>query len=114
VRAFIIVQALGKIGEVSAVEPPLDQLELEAFEDDFALRLVTPATPDVIENTCGKRATSPRFASAKTGAAATRRRRAGAGCAGTGCLRVCPNPGHPSTRDSARDTCASMFAVSTI
>src|SRR4051794_8616729 len=45
VRAFIIVQALGKIGDVSAVEPPLDQLELEAFEDDFALRIVTLATP---------------------------------------------------------------------
>lgn len=54
VRAFIIVQALGKIGEVAAVEPPLDQLELEAFESDFAVRLISPSTPDMIEATVRK------------------------------------------------------------
>jgi two-component system chemotaxis sensor kinase CheA len=54
VRAFIIVQALGKIGEVASVAPPLDELELEAFEDEFAVRIVTPATPDVLENTVRK------------------------------------------------------------
>jgi len=73
VRAFIIVQALGKIGEVSAVEPPLDQLELEAFEDDFALRLVTPATPDVIENTVRKAGDIAEVRVGEDGAAATRR-----------------------------------------
>ena len=73
VRAFIIVQALGKVGEVSAVEPALDQLELEAFEDDFALRLVTPATPDVIENAVRKAGDIADVRVGEDGAAATRR-----------------------------------------
>ena len=41
VRAFIIVQALGKIGEIVAVEPPLDDLQADGFDDDFAVRVVT-------------------------------------------------------------------------
>ena len=49
VRAFIIVQALNKVGEVAAVEPALDQLELEAFENDFAVRLLTPSPAAEIE-----------------------------------------------------------------
>ncbi len=41
VRAFIIVQALKKLGEVTAIEPSLDDLQAEGFEADFALRIVT-------------------------------------------------------------------------
>jgi two-component system chemotaxis sensor kinase CheA len=54
VRAFIIVQALNKVGEVTAVEPALDQLELEAFEDDFAVRLLTPSPNEEIEGAIRK------------------------------------------------------------
>jgi two-component system chemotaxis sensor kinase CheA len=49
VRAFIIAQGLKKIGEITAVEPSLDDLELEAFDRDFSLRLVTQASPTEIE-----------------------------------------------------------------
>ena len=49
VRAFIIVQSLGKIGEVTATEPVLDELQVEGFEADFALRLLSPASPAEIE-----------------------------------------------------------------
>jgi two-component system, chemotaxis family, sensor kinase CheA len=41
VRAYIIVQALGKLGHVAVVEPPIDILQSDGFEDDFALRLVS-------------------------------------------------------------------------
>jgi two-component system chemotaxis sensor kinase CheA len=44
VRAFIIVQSLAKLGEVTATEPALDDLQAEGFESDFALRLQT-STP---------------------------------------------------------------------
>jgi two-component system chemotaxis sensor kinase CheA len=65
VRAFIIVQALGKIGEVVAVEPPLEDLQADGFDDDFAVRLttsllvaeierVTRAAGDVIEVQVGE------------------------------------------------------------
>jgi two-component system, chemotaxis family, sensor kinase CheA len=46
VRAFIIVQSLAKLGEVTATEPTLDDLQAEGFESDFALRLQT-STPAV-------------------------------------------------------------------
>jgi two-component system chemotaxis sensor kinase CheA len=49
VRAFIIVQALGNLGEVAAVEPPLEALGADAFDDDFAVRLVSDASPADIE-----------------------------------------------------------------
>jgi two-component system chemotaxis sensor kinase CheA len=49
VRAFIIVQALGKLGEITAVEPSLDRLQADEFDDDFALRLVSNANPADIE-----------------------------------------------------------------
>ena len=49
VRAFIIVQALAKLGEIAGVEPSLDQLQADGFDEDFALRLVSKATPDEIE-----------------------------------------------------------------
>jgi two-component system chemotaxis sensor kinase CheA len=44
VRAFIIVQALSKIGEVTVVEPSLEELQADGFDDDFALRLVSPSS----------------------------------------------------------------------
>lgn len=49
VRAFIIVQALKKIGEVPIIEPALDQIEAEGFDADFALRLITTSTSAEIE-----------------------------------------------------------------
>jgi two-component system chemotaxis sensor kinase CheA len=49
VRAFIIVQTLAKIGEIVAVEPPLEDLQADAFDDDFAVRLVSSATVAEIE-----------------------------------------------------------------
>jgi len=45
VRAFIVVQALAKLGEVTSVEPPLEELQAEAFDLDFALRVLTAAGP---------------------------------------------------------------------
>jgi two-component system chemotaxis sensor kinase CheA len=49
VRAFIIVQTLGRIGEVSATAPDIEDLQVEAFDADFALRLLTPLSPADIE-----------------------------------------------------------------
>src|SRR6185503_1359069 len=43
VRAFIIVQALGRIGEVTGTEPPLEEIQIDGFDADFALRLLTPS-----------------------------------------------------------------------
>jgi two-component system chemotaxis sensor kinase CheA len=51
VRAFIVVQALRRIGDVASVEPPLDALHADQFGRDFALRLVTTATDGDIERT---------------------------------------------------------------
>jgi two-component system chemotaxis sensor kinase CheA len=51
VRAFIIVQSLEKLGTVAALHPPLDQLQADSFDGAFALRLVTPATADDVEQT---------------------------------------------------------------
>ncbi len=39
VRAFLVVQAARKLGEVAAVSPPLDELQADKFNHDFALRL---------------------------------------------------------------------------
>ncbi len=41
VRAFIVVQSLARIGEIVAVEPPLEDLQADGFDDDFAVRVVT-------------------------------------------------------------------------
>jgi two-component system chemotaxis sensor kinase CheA len=49
VRAFIIVQTLAKIGEVTNTEPSLDDLQAEGFDEDFAVRLLTPADAEEIE-----------------------------------------------------------------
>jgi two-component system chemotaxis sensor kinase CheA len=49
VRAFIIVQSLAKIAEVTATEPSLEDLQSEGFDDDFAMRLLTSSAPAEIE-----------------------------------------------------------------
>ncbi len=49
VRAYIVVQALGAIGQVTASDPPLDALQAESFDDTFALRLVSAADTTEIE-----------------------------------------------------------------
>ncbi len=49
VRAFIIVQSLTKIGEVSATEPDLEALQADVFGADFALKLISPAATAEIE-----------------------------------------------------------------
>ena len=54
VRAFMAVQAASKMGTVTTCVPTLDELKEDAFEGDFALRLVTTLAPDEIERTLGK------------------------------------------------------------
>lgn len=49
VRAFIIVQSLSKIGEVTATSPDLEAIQVEGFDADFALRLLSPSSPSDIE-----------------------------------------------------------------
>src|SRR5690348_3334597 len=41
VRAFLVVQALRRLGDVLVVSPPLASLQAEQFGHDFALRLAT-------------------------------------------------------------------------
>ncbi|MEO7084273.1 MAG: chemotaxis protein CheA [Gemmatimonadaceae bacterium] len=50
VRAFIIVQSLGKLGEVLVTEPYIEDLQSEGFASDFALRLATTADPSAVED----------------------------------------------------------------
>jgi two-component system chemotaxis sensor kinase CheA len=54
VRAFIVVQTLAKLGEIAAIEPSLDDLQADRFDDDFALRLVSAFSPDEIETVARK------------------------------------------------------------
>lgn len=49
VRAFIIISTLGRVGEVTATEPPLEEIQADGLDHDFALRLLTPASVDDIE-----------------------------------------------------------------
>jgi two-component system chemotaxis sensor kinase CheA len=49
VRAFIIIQAAAKIGEITATEPSLDQIQADGFDADFAFRLRTRASAAEIE-----------------------------------------------------------------
>jgi two-component system, chemotaxis family, sensor kinase CheA len=49
VRAFMIVQGLRQLGEVTAVSPSLAALQAEQFGEDFALRLATSASTVDIE-----------------------------------------------------------------
>jgi two-component system chemotaxis sensor kinase CheA len=56
VRAFIIVQAMGKVGEVMGTAPALDDLQRDTFGGEFAMRVVTPLGAADIELTvrgCG-------------------------------------------------------------
>lgn len=54
VRAFIVVQAIGKLGEIAGVEPSLEKLQADELGDDFALRLVSSASHDDIESVARK------------------------------------------------------------
>src|SRR5207249_2972480 len=49
VRAFIIVQMLGKVGDVVATEPSLEDLQFDGFERDFALKLITATSAAEID-----------------------------------------------------------------
>ena len=49
VRAFMIVQGLRQLGEVTAVSPSLSALQAEQFGEDFALRLATSAPAADVE-----------------------------------------------------------------
>jgi two-component system chemotaxis sensor kinase CheA len=49
VRAFIIVQTIGKLGEVTGTEPTLDALQAEGFDADFALRVISSLESGDIE-----------------------------------------------------------------
>ena len=46
VRAFLVVQAAKQLGEVVACSPPLDAMQADDFDHDFALRLVTERSLD--------------------------------------------------------------------
>ena len=49
VRAFLVVQALRRLGDVLVVAPPLTALQAEQFNHDFALRLSTTVSAEEIE-----------------------------------------------------------------
>ena len=49
VRAFLVVQALRRLGDVIVVSPPVSSLQAEQFGHDFALRLVTTSGEAEIE-----------------------------------------------------------------
>jgi two-component system chemotaxis sensor kinase CheA len=49
VRAFLVVQAIRRLGDVLVVAPPIAALQSEQFEHDFALRLATSAPRTDIE-----------------------------------------------------------------
>ena len=46
VRAFLVVQAAKKLGDVVACSPTLEALQRDEFDHDFAMRLVTDRAPD--------------------------------------------------------------------
>lgn len=41
VRAFLVVEAAKKLGDVGAVSPPIEAIQADAFDRDFAFRLTT-------------------------------------------------------------------------
>jgi two-component system chemotaxis sensor kinase CheA len=51
VRAFLVVQAARALGEVLACSPSLEQMQADAFDHDFALRLRTDRDADDVEAT---------------------------------------------------------------
>ncbi|HUK63650.1 MAG TPA: Hpt domain-containing protein, partial [Dongiaceae bacterium] len=50
-RAFLVVKKAESLGEVTSVEPPVEELQAEHFERDFGLTLVTKSDPDAIVKT---------------------------------------------------------------
>ena len=50
VRAFIVVQAARKLGEVVGCSPALDALQADDFDHDFAMRVVTDRTTEAVED----------------------------------------------------------------
>jgi len=48
VRAYLAVQKARELGEVTAVAPALEQLQADAFGDDFAFRLTSPRSAEEI------------------------------------------------------------------
>ena len=51
VRAFLVVQAAKALGEVVACAPSLEEMQADAFDHDFALRLRTDRNADDVEAT---------------------------------------------------------------
>jgi two-component system chemotaxis sensor kinase CheA len=51
VRAFLVVQAARALGDVLACSPSLDEMQADAFDHDFALRLRTDRDADDVEAT---------------------------------------------------------------
>jgi two-component system chemotaxis sensor kinase CheA len=49
VRAFLVVQALRRLGDVLVVSPPITALQAEQFAHDFAVRLATASSESEIE-----------------------------------------------------------------
>jgi two-component system chemotaxis sensor kinase CheA len=49
VRAFIILQSLGKLGEITGTEPSSEALQFEWEAGDFALRILSPSPSDEID-----------------------------------------------------------------
>ena len=49
VRAFLVIQAAGRIGEVTNIEPPVEQLQADRFTDAFSFRLASDADTASIE-----------------------------------------------------------------
>lgn len=49
VRAFLVVQAARGLGEVVACSPSIDEMQADAFDHDFALRLRTDRDADDVE-----------------------------------------------------------------
>ena len=54
VRAFIIVKALRALGEVTNTEPPLEEIEADGFDTDFAVRIVTKSPAAEVERVIRK------------------------------------------------------------
>lgn len=49
VRAYMVFDALGRIGEVIQSSPPAQDIEADKFDDSFSLILVTPAEKETVE-----------------------------------------------------------------
>ncbi|MBA3671181.1 MAG: chemotaxis protein CheA [Gemmatimonadaceae bacterium] len=49
VRAFLVVQAARRLGEVAGCSPPVEQLTADDFGHDFAFRLHANVSPDEVE-----------------------------------------------------------------